>query len=99
MVGVPYQQIIGSASAGPVDLIVMATYGRTALRHLVPGSVAERVVRLAPCPVLTVRPPGERAVASAPGWWDRRATPLAIPSYWRPSGALDARICSTTVDR
>jgi nucleotide-binding universal stress UspA family protein len=85
IVGVPYQQIIESAPAGPVDLIVMATHGRTGLRHLVLGSVAERVVRLAPCPVLTIRPPGERAVASAPGWWDRRATPLAIPSYWRPS--------------
>jgi len=40
-----------------VDLIVMGTHGRGAVAHLLMGSVAERVVRLAPCPVLTVRHP------------------------------------------
>ena len=39
------------------DLIVIATHGRTGLGHLIFGSTAERVVREAPCPVLTVRPP------------------------------------------
>lgn len=39
------------------DLIVLSTHGRTGLAHLLIGSVAERVVRLAPCPVLTVRAP------------------------------------------
>jgi nucleotide-binding universal stress UspA family protein len=57
MVGVPDQEIAEAASAGPVDLIVMATQWRTGLGHLVLGSVAERVVRTAPCPVLTIRPP------------------------------------------
>lgn len=56
VVGVPYQRIIEIAAAEQVDLIVMATHGHTGLRHLVLGSVAERVVRLAPCPVLTMRP-------------------------------------------
>ena len=37
------------------DLIVIATHGHTGLKHLLLGSTAERVVRLAPCPVLTVR--------------------------------------------
>jgi nucleotide-binding universal stress UspA family protein len=60
-IGVPYQRILETAKAEPVDLIVMATHGRTGVRHLVLGSVAERVVRLAPCPVLTIRPPGERS--------------------------------------
>jgi len=40
-----------------IDVIVMGTHGRGALTHLMLGSVAERVVRLAPCPVLTVRHP------------------------------------------
>ena len=39
------------------DLLVIATHGQTGLRHLVFGSVAEKVVRLAPCPVLTIRVP------------------------------------------
>jgi universal stress protein A len=60
--GVPYQKILETATAESVDLIVMATHGRTGLGHLVLGSVAERVVRLAPCPVLTIRPPGDRAL-------------------------------------
>jgi universal stress protein A len=60
--GVPYQKILETATAEQVDLIVMVTHGRTGLGHLVMGSVAERVVRLAPCPVLTIRPPGDRAL-------------------------------------
>jgi nucleotide-binding universal stress UspA family protein len=60
--GVPAQRILETATAEQVDLIVMATHGRTGLSHLVLGSVAERVVRLAPCPVLTIRPPGEGSV-------------------------------------
>jgi universal stress protein A len=54
--GTPYYKIIEVAQAAKVDLIVMATHGRTGLSHLVMGSVAERVVRMAPCPVLTIRP-------------------------------------------
>jgi universal stress protein A len=57
--GVPYQRILETARAEQVDLIVMATHGRTGLGHLFVGSVAERVVRLASCPVLTIRPRGE----------------------------------------
>jgi universal stress protein A len=55
-VGVPHQKILEIAAAEQVDWIVMATHGRTGLSHLVMGSVAERVVRTAPCPVLTLRP-------------------------------------------
>ena len=40
-----------------VDLIVMGTHGHTGLAHMLMGSVAEKVVRKAPCPVLTVRHP------------------------------------------
>jgi universal stress protein A len=53
--GTPYRKIVEIAEAENVDLIVMATRGRTGLSHLVMGSVAERVVRTASCPVLTIR--------------------------------------------
>jgi nucleotide-binding universal stress UspA family protein len=59
--GVPAQKIVDTATAEQVDLIVMATHGRTGLGHLILGSVAERVVRLAPCAVLTIRPSGATA--------------------------------------
>jgi universal stress protein A len=61
--GVPYQKIIEAAEQRKVDLVVMATHGRTGLSHLLLGSVAERVVRSAACPVLTVRgyQPGKSA--------------------------------------
>ena len=39
----------------PIDLIVIATHGRTGLSHVLLGSVAERIIREAPCPVLTIR--------------------------------------------
>jgi nucleotide-binding universal stress UspA family protein len=49
--------IIDYAKANNIDLIVTGTHGRRAVAHLLMGSVAERVVRTAPCPVLTVRHP------------------------------------------
>jgi universal stress protein A len=54
-VGRPYQELIEAAKAGDVDLIVIATHGYTGLKHVFLGSTAERVVRHASCPVLTVR--------------------------------------------
>ena len=56
-VGTPHEEIIAFAKAQQTDLIVMGTHGRGVLAHAVMGSVAERVVRSAPCPVLTVRNP------------------------------------------
>jgi nucleotide-binding universal stress UspA family protein len=53
--GAPYQMILETAEKLKVDLVVMATHGRTGLSHLLMGSVAEKVVRVARCPVLTVR--------------------------------------------
>jgi nucleotide-binding universal stress UspA family protein len=49
--------IVQYAKDHSIDLIVLGTHGRSALAHLVMGNVAERVVRTAPCPVLTVRHP------------------------------------------
>ncbi len=51
--------IIDYARENSIDLIVIATHGRTGLEHLIFGSTAERVVRESPCPVLTVRPPDD----------------------------------------
>ncbi len=49
-----YQEIIGFANMNKIDLIVISTHGRTGVKHLLLGSVAERVVRLSPCPVLVI---------------------------------------------
>lgn len=54
---VPALAIVEHAKKARVDLIVIGTHGRGAVAHLLMGSVAERVVRTAPCPVLTVRHP------------------------------------------
>ncbi|MBI2898127.1 MAG: universal stress protein [Deltaproteobacteria bacterium] len=54
-VGSPADQILDWARAHGFDLIVMGTHGRRGLGHLVLGSVAEHVVRSAPCPVVTLR--------------------------------------------
>lgn len=54
--GDPSAEVLFAAKQLGAELIVMATHGRKGLRRLVMGSVAERVVREAPCPVLTIRP-------------------------------------------
>jgi universal stress protein A len=53
--GTPFQRIVDTARDQKVDLIVMGTHGHTGLAHLFLGSVTEKVVRLAPCPVLVTR--------------------------------------------
>lgn len=53
--GTAYHEICRYAQENHVDLLVVGTHGRTGLKHLLLGSVAERVVRGSPCPVLTVR--------------------------------------------
>jgi nucleotide-binding universal stress UspA family protein len=68
--GVPFDEILEVASDEKVDMIVIGTHGRSGLEHLLLGSVTERVVRLAPCPVLTVRepvPPRPRKKLARPG--------------------------------
>jgi len=55
-VGSPFLEIIRYARDAKIELIVIGTHGHGPIAHLLLGSVAERVVRKAPCPVLTVRP-------------------------------------------
>jgi universal stress protein A len=56
--GTPFLEIIRYAREHNIDLIVIGTHGRSGLVHILMGSVAERIVRKSPCPVLTVRPEG-----------------------------------------
>jgi universal stress protein A len=53
--GSPLDEIIGIVKARRIDLIIMGSHGRSGLSHLLLGSMAEKVMRLAPCPVLIVR--------------------------------------------
>jgi nucleotide-binding universal stress UspA family protein len=62
--GYPTQRILSRAQAMGADLIVLGTHGASGFEHLVLGSVAEKVLRKAACPVLTV-PPGDKAAPSA----------------------------------
>ena len=55
--GTAFMEIITFARQLDADLVVVGTHGRTGLSHLIIGSVAERVVRKAPCPVLSIRHP------------------------------------------
>ena len=66
-VGSPFVEIIKYARDEHIDLIVLGTHGRGAIAHMLLGSVAERVVRKSPCPVLTVRPHGAGDAATATG--------------------------------
>jgi len=87
-VGIPSQQIKMVAKGRDADLVVLGTHGRTGLEHVLLGSTAERVVKDAPCPVLTVRlpaPPGApKETPVAPG-------PIAVRSLLVP---VDFSDCS-----
>ena len=54
--GDPFEAILDATEDLRTDLVVLATHGRTGLKRLVIGNVAEKIVRHAPCPVLTVKP-------------------------------------------
>lgn len=63
LVGSPFMEIIRYATDQKIDLVVIGTHGRGPIGHALLGSVAERVVRKAPCPVLTVRHPQHEFVS------------------------------------
>lgn len=64
--GTPWAEIVRKAEEDGYDLVVIGTHGRSGLSHALLGSVAERVVRKAPCPVLTVRAAHHPKHAAAP---------------------------------
>ena len=55
--GLAQEEIVNLATDERADLIIIGTHGRTGLNRLLLGSIADRVIRFAPCPVLTVRTP------------------------------------------
>jgi nucleotide-binding universal stress UspA family protein len=61
--GVPFREIVDAATTEHAEFIVMGTHGRSGLNRLLLGSVADRVIRLAPCPVVTVRETGHAKAA------------------------------------
>jgi len=63
--GTPYKNIVEKAAAEGVDMIVMSTHGRTGLNHIIMGSVAEKVVARATCPVLVVPHDARRPALAA----------------------------------
>jgi nucleotide-binding universal stress UspA family protein len=54
-VGVPYREVVAAAKEEQADLVLLATHGRGEIHRLLVGSVADRVIRMAHCPVLTVK--------------------------------------------
>jgi nucleotide-binding universal stress UspA family protein len=60
--GIPFLEIIRYAKSNAIDLIVLGTHGRTGLAHVLLGSVAEKVIRTAPCPVLSIHPKDHRFI-------------------------------------
>jgi len=66
-VGTAFMEIIDYAREKDIDLIVIGTHGRSGLMHILMGSVAERIVRKASCPVLTVKPKGHQFVTPEAG--------------------------------
>lgn len=80
--------IIEAASANQADLIVMGTHGHGAMMHMMMGNVAERVVRGAPCPVLTVREPRAKEVQKGYAKKLALAGAFAIAAMLLPSPAV-----------
>lgn len=64
-VGYAVEEIVNYAKDEDIDLIVIGTHGHTGFAHLLMGSVAEKIVRLATCPVLTVHPKGHQFVSDS----------------------------------
>jgi nucleotide-binding universal stress UspA family protein len=101
--GTPVEAIIEAVNKERFDLIVMGTHGRTGVGRVVLGSIAEQVMRRAPCPVLTIKAPRAEAVerpASEPGLlsrWSFAALlgPRAARHALRPAAATTPTLEST----
>jgi nucleotide-binding universal stress UspA family protein len=81
--GIASEQLIDAARKEAVDLIVVGTQGRTGLEHILLGSTAERVMKGAPCPVMTVR-----SIGAAPS----HDTPITIKQILAPTDLSDCSL-------
>ncbi len=70
VLGHPFERIIETAVQQDVALIILGTHGRTGLSRAVMGSIAERVARLAPCPVMMVKAPSEEEESWLQGFYE-----------------------------
>lgn len=75
--GVTHEVVCKVAAEAGANLVVMATHGRRGIGHVILGSVTERVLREAPCPVLVVRPPTPTSKKEKAGKGDAKAKPAA----------------------
>jgi len=106
-VGAAATEIVNYAKREKVDLIVIGTHGRTGLAHVLMGSVAEAVVRSAPCEVLTIKFPKEaKAVARQPAEVKPKVSPPQIrclvcaqPSQETVCDACKAKIRGEALDK
>ena len=92
--GIAAREVVAYASEHDVDLIVMGTHGRTGVSHALLGSVAEAVVRRAPCPVLTV-PASTGPAATAPEAGAPRQSVCVVCA--RPSPDLICEPCRAVI--
>lgn len=77
VVGHPFERIVETAVHDKAGLIVMGTHGRTGLSHMATGSVAERVIRMAPCPVMAVKPHTPETTSWLQGFYETFIRPTA----------------------
>jgi nucleotide-binding universal stress UspA family protein len=82
--GTPVRAIIEAATREPFDLIVMGTHGRTGVGRVVLGSIAEQVMRRAPCPVLTIKIPRAAAIERLSPEPSRYSRWIVAPQTPRP---------------
>ena len=94
----PAIEIRGYAKAEDIDIILMGTHGRGVMGHLLMGSVAEKVVRIAPCPVLTVTIPNTSSSNRTRSWRPAQGSSdagTAMPTIPAPTSRLVLRDGST----
>ena len=88
--GGPYVEIVRYAQESDIDLIVMGTHGRGFVAHMLMGSVAEKVVRRSPCPVLTVRHPSTN---SSYRTWSRGRSSVSVTLVSPRAGLFQCAAC------